>query len=55
MNTTTLLTVAIIGFVLLFLNTFFLAVFYLMRRKMSAVSQWPSVMGTVMASTIEWR
>ena len=55
MNATTLLTVVIIGFVLLILNAVFLVVIYFMRRKMAAVSQWPSVMGTVMMSQIEWR
>ena len=55
MNATLLLTVGIIGFVLLILNAVFLGVIYFMRRKMAAVSQWPSTMGTVMTSTIEWR
>ena len=55
MNMTLLLTVGIIGFVLLILNVVFLGVIYFMRRKMAAVSQWPSTMGTVLASAIEWR
>jgi hypothetical protein len=55
MNTTFLLTVGIIGFVLIILNAIFLGVIYFMRKKMAAVSQWPSTMGTVMMSTIEWR
>lgn len=55
MNMTLLLTVGIIGFVLLILNAVFLGVIYFMRRKMAAVSQWPSTMGTVMMSTVEWR
>lgn len=55
MNTTLLLTVGIIGFVLLILNTVFLGIIYFMRRKMAVVSQWPSSMGTVMMSTIEQR
>jgi hypothetical protein len=54
-NTTLLLTVGIIGFVLLVLNTIFLGIIYFMRRKMAAVSQWPSTMGTVVMSRIEQR
>lgn len=52
---TNILGTFIIGFVLIILNVVFLAVIYFMRRKMAAVSQWPSTMGTVLASTIEWR
>ena len=52
---TNILGTVIIGFVLLILNVVFLGVIYFMRKKMAAVSQWPSTMGTVMASTIEWR
>ena len=55
MNMELLLTTGIIGFVLLILNTIFLAIIYLMRRKMAAVSQWPSTMGTVVMSRIEQR
>src|SRR5512141_11595 len=55
MNMTLLLTVGIIGFVLLILNAVFLGVIYFMRKRMAVVSQWPSTMGTVLASTIEWR
>ena len=50
-----LLTVGIIGFVLLILNVIFLTIIFFMRRKMAAVSQWPSTMGTVMMSRIEQR
>ena len=55
MNAEFLLAVGIISFVLLILNVVFLGIIYFMRRKMAAVSQWPSTMGTVMASSIEWR
>ena len=55
MNMELLLTTGIIGFVLLILNTIFLAIIYFMRRKMAAVSQWPSTMGTVVMSRIEQR
>src|SRR5512141_2306591 len=55
MNMTLLLTVGIIGFVLLILNAVFFGVIYFMRKRMAAVSQLPSTMGTVMMSMIEWR
>src|SRR5215510_15286921 len=55
MNTEFLLAVGIIIFVLGILNVVFLGILFFMRRKMAAVSQWPSTMGTVMNSTIEWR
>ena len=52
---TLLLIVGIIGFVFLILNAVFLGIIFFMRRKMAAVSQWPSTMGTVVISTIEQR
>lgn len=55
MNIQLLLAVGTIGFVLLILNAVFLTVIFFMRRKMAAVSQWPSTMGTVMMSAIDWR
>ena len=55
MNTELLLVVGIIVLVLFILNAIFLGVIYFMRRKMAAVSQWPSTMGTVKMSTIEQR
>ena len=55
MNTEMLLTIGIIGFVLLILNTIFLGIIFFMRRKMAAVSQWPSTMGMVIASYLERR
>ena len=55
MNTDLLLTVGIIGFVLLILNVIFLGIIFFMRRKMAAVSQWPSTLGTVNASYLERR
>src|SRR5688500_2093887 len=55
MNTELLLTVGIISFVLLILNAIFLGIIFFMRRKMAAVSQWPSTMGTVLMSTLERR
>jgi hypothetical protein len=55
MNTELILTVGIIGFVLLILNVIFLAIIFFMRRRMAAVSQWPSTMGTVNTSYLERR
>ena len=55
MNTELLLTVGIIAFVLLILNVIFLAIIFFMRRRMDAVSQWPSAMGTVNTSYLERR
>jgi hypothetical protein len=55
MNTQSLLVIGILGLVLIILNAVFLGVIFFMRRKMAAVSQWPSTMGTVMMSTIEQR
>ena len=55
MNMTLLLTVGIIVFVLFILNAVFLGIIFFMRRKMAAVSQWPSTMGVVQMSTIEQR
>jgi hypothetical protein len=52
---TVLLIVGIIGFVFLILNAIFLSIIFFMRRKMAAVSQWPSTMGTVVMSTLEQR
>ena len=55
MRTELLLTVGIVGFVLLILNAVFLGIIFFMRRKMAAVSQWPSTMGTVQMSNLEAR
>jgi len=55
MNTTLLLTIGIIVFVLFILNAIFLAIIFFMRRRMATVNQWPSTMGTVMMSRIEQR
>lgn len=55
MNNEFLLVAGILALVLLILNAIFLGVIFFMRRKMAAVSQWPSTMGTVMMSTIEQR
>lgn len=55
MDASFLITAGIIGFVLLILNGIFLGILFFMRRRMAVVSQWPSTMGTVMMSTIDWR
>ena len=55
MNTELLLTIGIIVFVLLILNIIFLGIIFFMRRRMAAVRQWPSTMGTVSASYLERR
>lgn len=52
---TSLLVIGVIGFVLIVLNVVLLGVIFFMRRRMAAVSQWPSAMGTVMMSAIEER
>lgn len=55
MNTELLLVVGIIVFVFLILNVIFLGIIFFMRRRMAAVRQWPSTMGTVNASYLERR
>ena len=55
MNAEFLLTVGTIVFVLLILNVIFLGIIFFMRRRMAAVSQWPSTMGTVSTSYLERR
>jgi hypothetical protein len=55
MDPTFFLAAGIIIFVLFILNVVFLGIIFFTRRKMAAVSQWPSTMGTVMMSTIELR
>jgi hypothetical protein len=55
MNTELLIVVGVISFVFLILNVVFLGIIFFMRRRMAAVSQWPSTMGTVHASFLERR
>ena len=55
MTTQALLIVGIISFVFLILNVIFLVIIFFMRRKMAAVRQWPSAMGTVNTSYLERR
>jgi hypothetical protein len=55
MNTELLIVVGVISFIFLILNVVFLGIIFFMRRRMAAVSQWPSTMGTVHASFLERR
>ena len=55
MRTELIIAIGSIGFVLLLLNSIFLIIIFFMRRKMAAVSQWPSTMGNIVMSTIEQR
>ena len=55
MRTDLLITIGVIGFSLLVLNVIFLGILFFMRRRMVAVSQWPSTLGTVNASYLERR
>lgn len=55
MNTELLIIIGVISFVFVVLNVIFLAIIFFMRRRMAAVSQWPSTMGTVHGSYLERR
>jgi hypothetical protein len=55
MNTELLIVVGSIVLVVLVLNAIFLGIIFSTRRKMAAVSQWPSTLGTVSMSTLEQR
>jgi hypothetical protein len=55
MRTDLIITIAAIIFALVILNIIFLAIIFFMRRKMAAVNQWPSTMGTVVSSGIDRR
>ena len=55
MRTDLLITIGVIGFVFLVLNVIFLGIIFFMRRRMAAVSQWPSTLGAVNASYLERR
>jgi hypothetical protein len=54
-NTELLIIVGAISFFFLILNVVFLGIIFFMRRRMAAVSQWPSTLGTVNASYLERR
>ena len=55
MNTELLRIVGIVSFVFLLLNVIFLGILFFMRRKMAAVSQWPSTLGMISNSYLERR
>jgi|SRR5688572_22029091 len=55
MRTDLLITVGVIGFFFIVLNVIFLGIIFFMRRRMAAVSQWPSTIGTVHASYLQRR
>jgi hypothetical protein len=55
MNTEFFLIIGAISFFFLVLNVIFLGIIFFMRRRMAAVSQWPSTMGAVNASYLERR
>lgn len=55
MNTEFLIVVGAIAFFFLVLNAIFLGIIFFMRRRMAAVSQWPSTIGTVNTSYLERR
>jgi hypothetical protein len=47
--------VGVIGFFFIILNVIFLAIIFFMRRRMAAVREWPSTIGTVNSSYLERR
>lgn len=55
MNTDLIITITSITCVLIILNAIFLGIIYFTRRKMAAVSQWPTTMGNVNASYLDAR
>jgi hypothetical protein len=55
MSNESMLVVGILGCAMLVMNAIFLAIIFFTRRKMAAVQGWPSTMGTVPMSTLEWR
>jgi hypothetical protein len=55
MTTEFFLIIGAISFFFLVLNVIFLGILFFMRRRMAAVRQWPSTMGTVHASHLERR
>ncbi|HSJ86062.1 MAG TPA: DUF3592 domain-containing protein [Anaerolineales bacterium] len=55
MRTDLIIAIVVIVFVLFLLNAIFLGVIFFMRRKMAAVSQWSSTMGTILGSRVERR
>ncbi len=50
-----LLVIGGLGFVFIVTNAVFLGILYFTQRKVNAIAKWPSVMGTVKKSTVEYR
>lgn len=55
MRTDLMIAVGAIGLVLIILNVVFLGIIFFTRRKMDAVSKWPTTLGTVQNSILETR
>lgn len=55
MNTDLIITIVSITCVLILLNAIFLGIIFFTRRKMAAISGWPSTMGSIQNSFIDWR
>ncbi len=47
--------IGIIGFVFIVMNSVFLSILFYTKLKMDKVAKWPSTMGTVTVSTVEYR
>ncbi len=50
-----LMVFGILGFVFVILNAVFLGIIYFTQRKVKAMAEWPSTMGSVRKSAIEFR
>jgi hypothetical protein len=55
MNIELIIAIVVITGVLILLNAIFLGIIFFTRRKMAAISGWPSTMGTITNSYIDWR
>lgn len=55
MNNEILIVVGVLGCVFLIFNLIFLGILLAARRKMNAVQNWSSTMGTVLDSALDWR
>lgn len=55
MDTTTLIVIGSILFSVLIIDGILLGIILVTRRKVSQAASWPSTMGTVTHSSIEWR
>ena len=55
MNSELIIAIVSITCVLILLNAIFLGIIFFTRRKMTAIGGWPSTMGTIQNSFIDWR